>query len=77
MAKYLKIADAEILEATYQSYLQTTDRKVCPDMEGMRIGLEEVAKRAPAAKNKKTEDFVNTRFLDELEKEGFYQQLNK
>jgi hypothetical protein len=46
-------------------------------MDGMRVGLEEVAKRMAAARNKKAEDFVNTRFLDELEKEGFYKQLLK
>ena len=77
MAKYLKIRDAEILESTYQSYLQATDRKLYPNIEGMRIALEEVAKRVPAAKNKKPEEFVNTRFLDELDKEGFLKQVYK
>jgi NitT/TauT family transport system substrate-binding protein len=77
MAKYLKIRDPEILESTYQSYLQATDRKLYPNVEGMRIALEEVAKRVSAAKNKKPEEFVNTRFLDELDKEGFLKQVYK
>jgi NitT/TauT family transport system substrate-binding protein len=77
MAKYLKIRDAEILESTYQSYLQATDRKLYPNVEGMRIALEEVAKRVPAAKNKKPEEFINTRFLDDLDKEGFLKQVYK
>ena len=67
----------EILEATYQSYAQTTDRRMFPNMQGMQIGYDEVARRVPAAKAKKTADFVNTRLLDELEKEGFYKQLYK
>ena len=37
--------------------------------------MEEVAKRSPAAKGKKPEEFVNLRFLQELEKEGFYKEL--
>ena len=46
-------------------------------MEGIRNALEEVAQRVPAAKSKKPEDFVNTNFLMELEKEGFFKQLYK
>jgi ABC-type nitrate/sulfonate/bicarbonate transport system substrate-binding protein len=75
MAKYLKIRDPEILESTYQSYLQATDRKLYPNVDGMRTALDEVAKRVPAAKNRKPEEFINTRFLDELDKEGFFKQV--
>ncbi len=77
MTKYLKIADPEILEATYQSFLQVTDRSGYPNMEGMRNAMDEVAQRVPAVKSKKPEDFVNTRFLKELEEEGFFKQLYK
>jgi NitT/TauT family transport system substrate-binding protein len=77
MAKYLKVRDPEILESTYQSYLQATDRKLYPNMDGMRTALEEVAKRVSAAKNRKPQEFVNTRFLDELEKEGFFKQMGR
>jgi NitT/TauT family transport system substrate-binding protein len=71
IAKYLKVTDPEILEATYQSYLQVTDYSAYPNLEGMRNALDEVAQRVPAAKNKKPEDFVDTHFLKEFEKEGF------
>ena len=77
ITKYLKIADPEILEATYQSFLQVTDQSAYPNMEGMRNAMEEVAQRVPGVKSKKPEDFVNTRFLRELEKEGFFKQLYK
>ena len=43
----------------------------------MRNAIEEVAQRVGAARNKKPEDFVNLRFLNELEKEGFFKQLHK
>ncbi len=77
ITKYLKTADPEILEATYQSYLQVTDQSAYPNMEGMRNAIEEVAQRLPAVKSKKPEEFVNTRFLKELEKEGFFKPLYK
>jgi hypothetical protein len=46
-------------------------------MEGMRNAMDEVAVRIPAVKNKKPEDFVNTRFLKELENEGFFKTLSR
>lgn len=75
ITKYLKTTDPEILEATYQSFLQVTDQSAYPNMEGLRNAMEEVAQRVAVVKSKKPEDFVNTRFLKELEKEGFFKQL--
>jgi NitT/TauT family transport system substrate-binding protein len=75
ITKYLMTADPEVVEATYQSYLQVTDYSGYPNLEGIRNAIDEVAQRVPAAKYKKPEEFVNTRFLKELEKEGFFKQL--
>ncbi len=74
ITKYLKTTDPEILEATYQSFVQVTDPSCYPNMEGMRNAMDEVAMRVPAIKNKKPEDFVNTHVLRDLEKEGFFKQ---
>ena len=75
ITKYLMTADPEVVEATYQSYLQVTDYSGYPNLEGIRNAIDEVAQRVPAAKYKKPEEFVYTRFLKELEKEGFFKQL--
>lgn len=75
--KYLKTTDPEILEATVQSYIQVTDYTGYPNLEGIRNAMDEVALRLPAVKTKKPEDFVNTRFLKELEREGFFKTLSK
>ena len=75
ITKYLKTADPEILETTYRSFLQVTDYSAYPNLEGIRNAIEEVAARVPAAKGKKPEEFVDTRFLKELEREGFFRQL--
>jgi len=77
ITKYLKTVDPEIVEATYQSYLQVTDYSGYPNLDGMRNAMEEVAQRVPAVKSRKPEEFVNTRFLKELEKEGFFKQLTR
>ncbi|MGZ9256466.1 MAG: ABC transporter substrate-binding protein [Candidatus Binatia bacterium] len=77
ITKYLKTNDLEILEATHKSFLQVTDYSGMPSIEGIRNAMDEVAARVPAVKNKKPEDFVDTRFLKELEKEGFFKQFQK
>ncbi len=73
--KYVNIKNPEFLAATYQDYVHITDPKAYPNMEGIRFALEEVAKRLPAAKGRKPEEFVNLRFLQELEREGFLKEL--
>jgi NitT/TauT family transport system substrate-binding protein len=77
ITKYLKTADPEILEATYQSFLQVTDYSAHPNLEGLRNAIDEVATRVPAAKNKLPEDYIDTKFLKELEKEGFFKQFQR
>ena len=77
ITKYLKTTDPEILEATYQSFVQATDQSGYPNMEGMRNAMDEVAARVPAIKNKKPEDFVNTHVLRELDKEGFFKRITR
>ena len=76
ITKYLKTADPEILEATHKSFLQATDYSANPNLEGIRNAIEEVAARVPAARGKKPEEFVDTRFLKELEREGYFKQFH-
>ena len=75
MIKYLKTVDPEILDITYQNFLQTTDYSGRPNLDGIRNAMDEVAVRMPAVKSKKPEDFVDTRVLRELENEGFFKQF--
>jgi NitT/TauT family transport system substrate-binding protein len=77
MTKYLKTVDPEILDITYQNFLQTTDYSGRPNLEGIRNAMDEVAVRLPAVKSKKPEDFVDMRLLRELEIEGFFKQFQK
>lgn len=75
ITKYLKASDPEILESTYQSFLQVTDYSANPHLEGIRNAIDEVAQRVPAAHGKKPENFVDLRFLKELQRENFFKQF--
>jgi hypothetical protein len=45
------------------------------NMTGVQNVLDDLAKTVPAAKNAKPEQFVDRRFLDNLEKSGLMKEL--
>jgi NitT/TauT family transport system substrate-binding protein len=75
ITKYLKTSDPEILDATYESFIKVTDYSAEPNLDGIRNAIDEVALRVPAAKTKKPQEFVDMRFLKELQSETFFKQL--
>jgi NitT/TauT family transport system substrate-binding protein len=77
ITKYLMTEDNEVIEATYQSYLQVTDYSGYPNLTGIRNAMDEVAQRVPAVRSKKPEEFIDTRFLKELENEEFFKPNRK
>jgi hypothetical protein len=44
-------------------------------MVGMKNALDDLAKTVPAARDAKPEPFIDTRFLDNLEKSGLLKEL--
>jgi ABC-type nitrate/sulfonate/bicarbonate transport system substrate-binding protein len=76
MAKYTKIQDADVLRRAYDLYTQKVlERTPSINMGGLQNALEDLAKTVPAARTAKPEQFVDTRFLDNLEKSGLLKEL--
>ncbi len=79
LAKYLNIQDREVLEKAYDDAI--TDEKLppkqYPTLEGIKKILEPLAETDPKAKAAKPEDFVDTRFIKELDDSGFIDELYK
>ncbi|MGE5305651.1 MAG: ABC transporter substrate-binding protein [Alphaproteobacteria bacterium] len=76
IAKYTKIEDPLILEKAYDLYVgKVLEKAPYINMTGMKNALEDVAKTDPAAKNAKPEQFVDTQFLDRIEKSGLLKEL--
>jgi len=70
--KYARIKDPDILEATYaeaRTYIETLPYVT---RNGMEAIIAEFVATEPKAKTAKPEDFLDTRFVAQLEKEGFY-----
>ena len=76
-AKYLRNDDPEFLEFAYQTYVKLIPKKPYPTLKGVQNLLEMLAPQIPQAKNAKPEQFVDMSFLQELEKEGFFNEMAK
>jgi NitT/TauT family transport system substrate-binding protein len=79
LAKYLASTDKEILEMTYDD-IRSDDKlspKQYPTLEGIKNILEPMAETDPKAKAAKPEDFVEMRFIKELDETGFIDDLYK
>jgi len=75
--KYMRTNDAEVLETSYQAYVTTTPNKPYPTLKGLQFLLDRLAPQMPQAKTAKPEQFVDLSFLQELEKEGFFNEMAK
>jgi ABC-type nitrate/sulfonate/bicarbonate transport system substrate-binding protein len=72
--KYARIKDIEILDATYgeaRSYIETVPYVT---RKGLDTIIGELVPTEPKAKQAKFDDFVDPRFVNQLEKEGFYRR---
>jgi len=80
LTKYFKgLDDKDVLEKTFDSAFRETvvPRKQYPTLEGIRIVLDSLAPKEPKAKQAKPEDFVDMRFIKELDESGFIDNLYK
>jgi NitT/TauT family transport system substrate-binding protein len=75
--KYMRTSDADVLESSYQAYVSTTPKKPYPTLKGLQFLLDRLAGQMPQAKTAKPEQFVDMSFLQELEKENFFNEMAK
>jgi NitT/TauT family transport system substrate-binding protein len=78
LAKYTTVTDPVLLRKTYDFYVgKVVERAPYINMAGMQNALDDLARTIPAARNAKPDQFVDTRFLDKLEKSGLLKELYK
>ena len=80
LGKYLRqTANKEVLERSYE--LSSTDdkypRKQYPSLPGIQTVLDAIADENPKAKSARPEQFVDTRFIKELDDSGYIDSLYK
>jgi NitT/TauT family transport system substrate-binding protein len=80
LAKYMRgVTDREILEKSYDIAVADNmlPAKQYPTLEGIKLILDTFAEKDPRAKNANPEDFVDMRFVKELDESGFIDNLYK
>jgi NitT/TauT family transport system substrate-binding protein len=78
LAKYMRgIKDRDILETTYDRAVadHIMPRKQYPTLPGIKMILDSLAVKDPRAAKAKPEDFVDMRFIKELDESGFIDRL--
>jgi hypothetical protein len=75
--KYMRLKDSRDIEEAYQIMRDIAPAKPYPTLEGMKAVLDELSPKLPAAKTAQPRDFMDTRFIEELDRSGFIDRLYK
>ena len=72
LGKYLRISDTKILDAAYQSEIPALERRLTISEPALQASLDEIAPTDPRARSIKPQEFIDRRYLTELEKSGAF-----
>ena len=75
LGKYLRVDDRKLLEASYNVEIKALEPRLAMKPEGFQSTLDEIAPVEPRAKSVKPQEMMDTRYLDEMEKSGFFEQI--
>jgi NitT/TauT family transport system substrate-binding protein len=75
MKKYIRIGEPDAIEAGYDFTAKETQRKPYVSLSGMKVPIDDLATTNPAAMKLKPEQFVDSRFVTELDQSGFIDSL--
>jgi NitT/TauT family transport system substrate-binding protein len=75
IGKQLRLTDRRVLDAGYNAEIQALEPRLAIKNESLQAILDEVAATDSRAKKVKPQELIDTRYLDEMEKSGFFDQL--
>jgi len=75
LGKYLRVTDRKVLDSSYNSEIKAVESRLEIRPEGIQGILDEVAKVDPRARKVKPEELIDRRFLEEMDKSGFFDRL--
>ena len=64
-----------VLDAAYNAEIKALEPRLVIKPEALQGVLDDVAQVDPRAKKVKPEDLIDRRYLDEMEKSGFFDKL--
>ena len=75
LGKYLRVTEKSILDAAYNAEIKALEPRLAIKTEALQATLEEIAVTDPRAKKVTAQELIDSRYLDEMEKGGFFDQL--
>lgn len=75
LGKYLRLTDRKVLESAYNAEIKVLEPRLVIKTESLQAILEELSATDPRAKKIKPQEMIDSRYLDEMEKSGFFDQI--
>jgi ABC-type nitrate/sulfonate/bicarbonate transport system substrate-binding protein len=75
LSKYLRTNDQELLEGSYEIFVQDFISVPYPIMKGLEATYDYVAATRPEIRSRKPEEFMDPSLVAELDKSGFIKKL--
>jgi NitT/TauT family transport system substrate-binding protein len=75
LGKQLRITDRKVLEDSYNAEIKALEPRMAIKTEGLQATLDEIAPVDPRAKKVKPQEMMDMRYVEEMEKSGFFDKL--
>jgi NitT/TauT family transport system substrate-binding protein len=75
LGKQLRVSDRKVLEDSYNAEVKALEPRLVLRTEGLQAILDEVAPVDPRAKKVKPQEMMDMRYVEEMEKSGFFDKL--
>ncbi|HEX2385460.1 MAG TPA: ABC transporter substrate-binding protein [Candidatus Binatia bacterium] len=77
LGKKLRVTDKRILDAAYNAEIKALESRLAMSTESIQAMIEDVAQTDPRAKKVKAQELIDTRYIDEMNQSGFFEQIWK
>lgn len=75
LGKQLRVTDRKVLDAAYNAEIKALEPRLAISTEAIQAMLEDVSQIDPRAKKVSPQDLIDSRYLDEMEKSGFFEKV--
>jgi ABC-type nitrate/sulfonate/bicarbonate transport system substrate-binding protein len=75
LGKHLRITERSVLDSAYNAEIKALEPRLVIRNEALQATLDEIAATDARAKNVKPQDLIDARYLTEMEKSGFFDQI--
>lgn len=75
LGKYLRVSDRGVLDSAYNAEIKVLEPRLAIKAESLQAIIDELAATDSRAKNVRPHDLIDRRYLDEMEKSGFFDKI--